>query len=128
MSIQVEKVLVECYHCYNTVKRLVKKLRSLGKTMRNYCVTKKEMLALITFIQHFSQFLRTDHSALRWILSFKEPENQTARWLEILSRYEFIIIHRPGKKHINADVLSRTSCDPKCDCYDGQTSNIVFSE
>jgi hypothetical protein len=29
------------------------------------------------------------------------------RWILKLSEYEFEIIHKPGKQHINADVLSR---------------------
>lgn len=39
--------------------------------------------------------------------SFKEPEGQVARWLECLQEYEFEVVHRAGKEHINADVLSR---------------------
>ena len=102
--------------------------KSLLKTQRRYCVTRREMLAVVTFVQHFKQYLlgrkfviRTDHSASRWILSFKEPENQMARWIEILAQFEFTIIHRQGIKHRNADSLLRM-CEPSaCDCYDGQT-------
>ena len=86
------------------------------------------MLAVVTFVQHFKQYLlgrkfiiRTDHSAIRWVMSFKEPENQMARWIEILSQFDFSVVHRPGSKHGNADFLSR-ACEPSsCDCYDGQT-------
>lgn len=103
--------------------------RTMTKCQRNYCVTKKEMLAVVTFVQYFKQYLlgrkfiiRTDHSALRWIMSFKEPENQMARWIEILSQFDFTIVHRSGKKHGNADFMSRIECDPTtCGCYDGQT-------
>ena len=54
--------------------------------------------------------LRTDHASLRWLRSFKEPEGQVARWLEVLDTYDFELEHRPGKKHINADALSRGPC------------------
>ena len=50
---------------------------------------------------------RTDHSSLRWLLSFRNCQGQVARWLEELSQYDMVIEHRPGDKHINADVLSR---------------------
>lgn len=68
-------------------------------------------------IKHFHHYLygrkftvRTDHGALRWFLNFKNPEGQMARWLEILSSYDFEIIHRAGKSHSNADSLSRHPC------------------
>ena len=51
--------------------------------------------------------LCTDHNSLKWLNSFKHPEGQVARWLEKLSEYNFTIEHRPGRKHSNADSLSR---------------------
>jgi len=54
--------------------------------------------------------LRTDHGSLTWLQSFKEPEGQLARWLEKLQEYQFTIVHRQGKKHANADALSRLPC------------------
>ncbi len=103
--------------------------RSLTKPQRRYCTTRKELLAVVTFMKQFRHYLlgrhfivRTDHSALRWIMSFKTPEDQMARWLEFLSQYDFEISHRAGKRHGNADGLSRRECDPEeCTCYDGIT-------
>ena len=54
--------------------------------------------------------VRTDHAALRWLLNFKNPEDQLARWLEVISEYDMTIQHRPGRKHGNADGLSRKAC------------------
>ncbi|VDI13362.1 Hypothetical predicted protein [Mytilus galloprovincialis] len=51
--------------------------------------------------------VRTDHSSLTWLLHFKEPQGQLARWLEELSQYHMTVKHRPGKRHQNADALSR---------------------
>ena len=31
----------------------------------------------------------------------------TARWLKELSQYDMIVTHRPGKKHLNVDCMSR---------------------
>jgi hypothetical protein len=45
--------------------------------------------------------------ALRWLLNFKEPSHQIARWIERLAEFDYIIEHRPGIKHGNADALSR---------------------
>lgn len=54
--------------------------------------------------------MRTDHSALKWLVSFKDPQGQVARWIEVLSTYDLEITHRPGVRHGNADSLSRYPC------------------
>ena len=85
-------------------------------------MTRKELLAIVTFLHQFRHYLlgnkfliRTDHSALKWILSFKDPQGQLAKWLMTLSKYNFEIQHRPGSKHQNADTLSRKDYDdPVC--------------
>ena len=91
--------------------------RTLSKPERNYCVTRRELLAIIVYLKHFRQYLYgqkitvpTDHAALRWLVTFKNPEGQVARWLEVLGQYNYEIIHRPGKKHGNAEGLSRRPC------------------
>ena len=77
-------------------------------------MTQRELLAVITFVCHFRQYLlqatftlRTDHNLLRWLHSFKQPDGQVARWLEKLAEFSISIEHRPGCKHSNADALSR---------------------
>ena len=81
---------------------------------RNYSVTRKELLAVIKSVRHFKHYLigrhftvRTDHGSLRWLMSFKEPQGQVARWIEFLSNFQFTIEHRAGTAHSNADALSR---------------------
>ncbi len=92
---------------------------SLSHEERNYCVTRRELLAVIKALRHFRPYLygrdfliRTDHSSLRWLVSFKEPQDQMARWLHEISQYQgrYTIEHRPGDKHGNADGLSRIPC------------------
>ena len=51
--------------------------------------------------------MRTDHSSLTWLMHFNEPQGQLARWLEELSQYSIVLKHREGRKHSNADALSR---------------------
>ena len=94
--------------------------KSLTRTQRRYCVTRRELLAVVTFAQQFRHYLlgrrfliRTDHSALRWIMTFRNPTDQMARWIEVLSQFDFEMSHRAGRKHLNADGLSRMPCDPE---------------
>ncbi|XP_053356089.1 uncharacterized protein LOC128527651, partial [Clarias gariepinus] len=91
--------------------------RALSGPEKNYCVTRRELLAVVAALKHFRPYLygqsfllRTDHASLVWLLSFKEPEGQLARWLERLQDYDFIVQHRAGKLHANADALSRRPC------------------
>ncbi|KAJ8333827.1 hypothetical protein SKAU_G00411460 [Synaphobranchus kaupii] len=77
--------------------------RALGKVERNYCVTRRELLAVVRALHHYLQgshfLLRTDHASLTWLLNFKDPEGQVARWLEQLQGYDFKIRHRAGRLH-----------------------------
>ena len=50
--------------------------------------------------------LRTDNHSLVWLMSFKEPQGQVARWLGRL-QYDSEIQRHPGRLHNNADALSR---------------------
>ncbi len=95
--------------------------RTLTKAEKTVCVTRKELLALVHFVKYFRHYLygkaftaRTDHSSLRWLMNFKNPEGQMARWLEVLSAYDMKIIHRPGRLHRNADGLSRMNTWNQC--------------
>ena len=97
--------------------------RTLSKPKRRYCATRKELLAIIVSVKNFHHYLfgrkflvRTDHGALQWLMKFKNPEGQTARWLEILGTYDFDIQHWLGRYHGNCDGLSRRPCEEtECD-------------
>lgn len=97
----------------------------LSPAQRNYCTTRKELLAVVRFTRVFRHYLlgrpflvRTDHSSLTWLLRFKQIGGQLARWLEELSQYDMTVVHRNGVKHANADALSRIPDRvPYCDCY-----------
>ena len=87
---------------------------ALTACQRRYCTTRKELLSVVRFTNHFRHYLlgrqflvRTDHHSLLWLMNFKRLEGQLARWHEELSRFDMVVQHRPGKKHQNADALSR---------------------
>ena len=97
--------------------------RALNKPERNYCITEKELLAIRYFVEYFRQYLlgrhfivRSDHQALVWLFKLKEPRGKIARWIEILSHYDFAIEYRSGKKQGHCDALSRCNNPRDCDC------------
>lgn len=84
---------------------------------QRYCVTRKELLAVICAVKQHRHYLlgrpfviRTDHAALQWLKRTPTPIGQQSRWLEILEEYDYTVEHRPGTKHGNADALSRIPC------------------
>jgi hypothetical protein len=57
------------------------------KHQQNYNVTRKELLAVVTFVKKYRQYLlgrpfliRSDHAALQWLRKTPEPIGQQARW------------------------------------------------
>ena len=109
--------------------------KTFSNTERKYCVTRRELLAIILSVKHFHHYLygqrfkiRTDHGSLRWLLQFKNPEGQIARWLETLASYQFTIEHRAGRSHGNADALSRRPCsNSDSDCKHCAKAEAGFS-
>jgi len=96
--------------------------RIMNSSQRNYCPTRRELLAVIAGLQHFRHYLvgasvilRTDHYSLKWLKTFKRPEGILARWIETLAEFDYTVEHRPGRLHSNADGLSRPFCKQ---CYD----------
>ncbi|GFW50304.1 retrovirus-related Pol polyprotein from transposon 412 [Trichonephila clavipes] len=98
--------------------------KCLSKQEQNSCLTRKELLAIIKAMEHFHPYLygrrfllRTDHASLTWLLNFKNPECQTARWIQRLQEYDVEIHHRTGSAHGNGDALSRRPCPESCKYY-----------
>ena len=88
--------------------------KKLNEAEKNYSSHKGELLAAIFFLRYWKYYLchrpfvlRTDHEALKWIQRIEEPKGMILRWLETLSNYDFKVEFRKGKKHANADALSR---------------------
>ena len=103
--------------------------KCLSKSERQYCTTRKELLAVVVAVKHFHHYLlgqnftvRTDHGSLQWLMRFKNYEGQIARWIETLSAYTFTVQHRAGRVHNNADAMSRRPCHNNnckyCDRYE----------
>lgn len=89
--------------------------RLLNKYEKNYGITEKETLAAVWSINKFEFYLYgkkfkliTDHKALEQIKNKnKFGFARTQRWLELLTKFDFEVIYKPGREIITADALSR---------------------
>ncbi|GFX61672.1 retrovirus-related Pol polyprotein from transposon 412 [Trichonephila clavipes] len=61
--------------------------------------------------------LQTYHASLTWLLNFKTPEGQIARWMQRQQEYDVEIHHRKGPAHENAYILPRRPCPENCKYY-----------
>ena len=71
-------------------------------------------MAIVWSTQHFRNYLLgqkfliiTNHRALTWLYSFKEPDGLLARRIEKRGQFDFEIKHEAGKKTPHADCLSK---------------------
>ncbi len=97
--------------------------KAFSKSEKNYCTTKKELLAVVHFARLFRPYLlgrhfivRTDHASLQWLRNLRDVEGQLARWVMSLQEFDFQVQHRPGTRHGNADALSRRRHFGDSDC------------
>ena len=111
----------------------------LSRSERQFCTTRKELLAVVKAVKHFNHYLigqqftvRTDHGSLQWLMRLKNCEGQIARWIETLSAYTFTVVHRAGRVHNNADSMSRRPCHNNqckyCDRYERKYSPELLAD
>jgi hypothetical protein len=90
-------------------------IKTLSEVQRRYCVTKKELLALEWALERFKPYvygrrflIRTDHkSLLAWKKLGLKGGMEIERWIGRIAENDFEIKHRSGRKHGNADWMSR---------------------
>ncbi|XP_021746196.1 uncharacterized protein LOC110712084 [Chenopodium quinoa] len=88
--------------------------KTLDEAQRNYTTTEKEFLAIVHAIEKFRSYLLgskvivfTDHAALKYLLSKKEPKPRLIRWVLLLQDYDIEIRDKKGAENVVADHLSR---------------------
>lgn len=86
----------------------------------NYEIYDKELLAIIRCFEEWRPELEgcelpvrilTDHRNLEYFTTTKQLNRRQARWSEMLSRFNFKIVYRPGKQGQKPDALTRRSED-----------------
>lgn len=80
--------------------------KSLSAVEHNYEIHDKEMLAIIRSLEEWRHFLEgtshpfeiwTDHKNLEYFMTAKKLNRRQARWSLLLSRFDFLLHHRPGR-------------------------------
>ena len=86
--------------------------KTLPKEQRNYSATERECYAVVwatltlrPYIEGTRFVVRTDHNALRWILTTNDPQRRLMRWRLRLVEFDFEIVYRPGRVHQVPDAL-----------------------
>ena len=97
--------------------------RLLNAAEKNYSTTDRECLAVITAVKKFRVYvlgaplvMRTDHTAVRQLLNKVDATGWYARWVCIMSEFDFTLRYRPGPQHGNADGLSRMKVKGTISC------------
>jgi len=88
----------------------------LSLVERNYEIYNKEMLAIVHTLEEWRHFLEgarhlveisTDHKNLEYFMTAKKLNRRQAHWSLYLARFDFKLIHRPGRSMGKPDALSR---------------------
>ena len=84
----------------------------LTPEQKKYCTTRKELLSKIhqtVSLLLVGYNLHSQNSSLTWLFKFKDPQGQTARWMEELSQYNMVVQQR-SELVVHDSVLVDASC------------------
>jgi len=90
--------------------------QSLNSAELNYITTKRECLAAVwaslllrPYVDGTRFTVRTDHTALKWMLHMDGAHGRLVRWRLQVAEFEYVVQRRPGASHHAADTMSRIS-------------------
>ena len=86
----------------------------LTNAEKNYTVIELECLVVVSAIKTLRAYVDgshfeviTDHSALRWLKSLKDPNGRLTRWALEMQQWNFDFLHCKSVLHPVPDALSR---------------------
>src|SRR5260221_401768 len=105
--------------------------KSFSNMERNYQIHDKEMLVIMCTLEEWRHFLEgsdqkfkihTDHKNLSYFREAHKLNCHQAQWSLYLSRFDFILTHKPRRQMGRPDALSRWADHPK-----GADDNMDFT-
>ncbi|PIL29421.1 hypothetical protein GSI_09473 [Ganoderma sinense ZZ0214-1] len=109
---------------------------SMSNAECNYEIYNKEMLTIIHALQAWHHYLeglpsvfkiQSDHKNLKYWKTAQNLTRRQAQWALYLSRFEFIILHKPGTSNGRADTLSRRPDHQTDDADDNLNRDLLQS-
>ena len=88
--------------------------RVLTPAEMNYSTTDREVLSILyairkmrCYVEGYHFIIKTNHMALKFLQSVKEPTGRLAHWILELQEYDFEIYYKKGSLQVVGDTLSR---------------------
>ncbi|XP_023729449.1 uncharacterized protein LOC111877150 [Lactuca sativa] len=108
--------------------------KTLDNAQANYSTTEKELLAIVSALEKFRQYLLgtkvivySNHAALKYLMTKKDAKPWLIRWILLLQESDLEIKDKSGAENLVADHLSRLNIgDPSSPILDEFPDEHLF--